>query len=167
MFGSRSRSHIMRQAELHRMRRIIRELVDMLPEDEKNSPRAKELAGWSCRTTMHLVEINARPIKGDTNAREFDFSRAAVRARWAAGYADTCKMLKERPWDAAIDPATNLTVSSLRRAGTDLRHSLQSDLKNHRLSRCPGSLRFSGALREYAATRTGRFFRSGSPIGGP
>jgi Patatin phospholipase len=53
----------MRQAELHRMRRIIRELVDMLPEERKNSPRVKELAGWSCTTTMHLVEINAQPIE--------------------------------------------------------------------------------------------------------
>jgi len=110
MFGSRSRSHIMRQAELHRMRRIIRELIDMLPEDKKNSPRAKEFAGWSCRTTMHLVEINARPIKGETNARDFDFSSAAVQTRWAAGYADTCKMLERRPWDAAVDPATDLTI---------------------------------------------------------
>jgi NTE family protein len=49
----------MRQAELHRMRRIIRELVDMLPEERKNSPRVKELAGWSCTTTMHLVECSA------------------------------------------------------------------------------------------------------------
>ena len=75
LFGTRSKTHIMRQAQLHRMRRIIRELVDMLPEDQKRSPRVKELAGWSCTTTMHLVEINAQPIEGETNARDYDFSR--------------------------------------------------------------------------------------------
>jgi NTE family protein len=110
IFGSRSRTHILRQAELHRMRRIIRELVEMLPEDSKKSPRVKELAGWGCTTTMHLVEINAQPLEGDTNARDYDFSRAAVEARWRAGYADTCRVLKERPWDAPIDPATIITV---------------------------------------------------------
>jgi NTE family protein len=110
MFGSRSRTHIMRQAELHRMRRIIRELIDMLPEESKNSPRAKELAGWSCTTTMHLVEINAQPIEGESNARDFDFSRAAVQARWRAGYADASRMLERRPWDDPIDPATAVTV---------------------------------------------------------
>jgi hypothetical protein len=31
----------------------------MLPEERKNSPRVKELAGWSCTTTMHLVECSA------------------------------------------------------------------------------------------------------------
>jgi NTE family protein len=110
LFGSRSKTHIMRQAQLHRMRRIIRELIEMLPEEQKNSPRVKELAGWSCTTTMHLVEINARPIEGETNARDYDFSRAAVQARWEAGYADTCRMLERQPWDDPVDPATQVTV---------------------------------------------------------
>jgi NTE family protein len=100
----------MRQAQLHRMRRIIRELIDMLPEAQKNSPRVKELAGWSCRTTMHLVEINAQPIEGETNARDYDFSRAAVQARWRAGFADASRMLERRPWADPIDPATEVTV---------------------------------------------------------
>lgn len=100
----------MRQAQLHRMRRIIRELVDMLPAEQRDSPRVKELAGWSCRTTMHLVEINAQPLKGETNARDFDFSRAAVQSRWDAGYTDTYRMLERRPWTAPIDPATEVTV---------------------------------------------------------
>jgi NTE family protein len=110
LFGSRSRSHIMRQAQLHRMRRIIRELIDMLPEDRKNSPRVSELAGWSCTTTMHLVEINSQPIAGETNARDYDFSRAAIRTRWQAGYADASRMLERRPWEDPIDPATEVTL---------------------------------------------------------
>jgi NTE family protein len=110
MFGSRSRTHIMRQAEIHRMRRIIRELIDMLPDERKNSPRVKEFAGWSCTTTMHLVEINAQAIEGETNAREYDFSRAAVQARWQTGYADTCRVLARRPWEDPIDPATDVAV---------------------------------------------------------
>lgn len=110
LFGSRSRTHIMRQAQLHRMRRIIRELINMLPEEARNSPRAKEFAGWGCTTTMHLVEINARPLEGETNARDFDFSRAAVETRWQAGYADARRMLERRPWDVPVDPATQITV---------------------------------------------------------
>jgi len=110
MFGSRSRSHIMRQAQIHRMRRIIRELIDMLPEERKNSSRAKEFAAWACTSTMHLVEINAQPIEGETNARDYDFSRPTIQARWQAGYADTCRMLERRPWDDPIDPATEITL---------------------------------------------------------
>ena len=110
LFGSRTRSQIARQAELHRMRRVVRELTDMLPDERKNSPRVKDLTGWGCGTTIHLVEINAQPINGETNSRDYDFSRAAIRVRWDAGYADTCRMIARRPWDDRIDPAMDITV---------------------------------------------------------
>ena len=110
LFGSRSRGHIMRQAQLHRMRRIVRELVEMLPEEKRDSPRVKELAGWGCTTTMHLVEINAQPLDGDSNARDFDFSRATVQKRWRAGYADASRTISREPWNDATDPATDIMV---------------------------------------------------------
>jgi NTE family protein len=110
LFGSRVRSHIARQAQLHRMRRVIRELVDLLPEETKNAPRVQELAGFSCRTTMHLIEINAQGIAGESNSRDYDFSHEAIQARWQAGYADTCRMIERRPWDDPIDPAMDVTV---------------------------------------------------------
>jgi NTE family protein len=89
---------------------IIRELIDMLPEERRKSPRVRELADWSCTTTMHIVEINARPIIGETNARDYDFSRAAIERRWQTGYADASRMLQRRPWDDPIDPVTQITV---------------------------------------------------------
>jgi len=110
LFGSRTRSHIVRQAQLHRMRRVVRELVDMLPDEAKNSPRVKELAGFGCRTTIHLIEINAQGISGETNERDYDFSRQAIQARWRAGYADTSRMIERQPWNDPVDPAVDVTV---------------------------------------------------------
>ncbi len=110
LFGSRSKSHIARQAQLHRMRHIVRELVSMLPEERKSTPEVKELANWGCATAMHLIEINAEPIDGETNARDYDFSRAAIQARWQAGYADTRRMIEQRPWNDPIDPIVGVSV---------------------------------------------------------
>ncbi len=110
LFGSRSKSHIARQAQIHRMRHVVRELFKMLPEERKNTPEAKELAAWGCGTTMHLVEINAEPIDGENNARDFDFSQAAIAARWEAGYADTRRMIERRPWDDPVDPLVGVAV---------------------------------------------------------
>jgi NTE family protein len=112
LFGSRSRSHIARQAQIHQMRHVIRELVGMLPEERKGTPEVKKLAGWGCWTTMHLIEINAEPIDGETNARDYDFSRAAIEARWQAGYADTRRMIECRPWDDPIDPRLGVSLYS-------------------------------------------------------
>jgi len=110
LFGSRARSHIARQAQIHRMRHIVRELVRMLPEDQRDTPQAKEFAGYGCTTVMHLIEINAQPIDGETNSRDFDFSEAAIQARWQAGYADTHRMIERRPWEIPVDPMVGVAV---------------------------------------------------------
>jgi NTE family protein len=110
LFGSRTKSHIARQAQIHRMRHVVRELFSMLPDERKDTPEAKELAAWGCGTLMHLVEINAEPIDGETNARDFDFSQTAIEARWQAGYADACRMIERRPWDTPIDPMLGVAV---------------------------------------------------------
>jgi NTE family protein len=110
MFGSRSRSHIARQVQLHRMRHIVRKLVGMLPADQRNTAEVQELAGYGCSTIMHLVEINAEPLDGETNSREYDFSPATIAARWHAGYADTCRAIARRPWDDPVDPAVGVAL---------------------------------------------------------
>ena len=110
VFGSRSKTHIARQTQLHRMRHVIRELVDMLPADRRDTPEVRELAGYGCGTMMHLVEINTQPLDGESNARDYDFSQAAIHARWEAGYADTHRMIARRPWDEPVDPLVGVTV---------------------------------------------------------
>jgi NTE family protein len=110
LFGSRTKSHLARQAQIHRMRHVVRELFNMLPEDRKNTAEAKELAAWGCGTQMHLVEINAEPIDGESNTRDFDFSQGAIEARWQAGYADALRMIERRPWEEPIDPMLGVAV---------------------------------------------------------
>jgi NTE family protein len=110
MFGSRSKSHIVRQAQIHRMRHVVRTLVGMLSEEQRSTPEVQELADYGCATVMHLVEINAEPLDGETNSREYDFSPATIQARWQAGYADTCRMIARRPWDDPVDPTVGVTL---------------------------------------------------------
>ena len=110
MFGSRSKSHIARQAQLHRMRHIVRTLVGMLPDSQKNTPEVQELAAYGCTSMMHLIEINAQPLDGETNSREYDFSPATIDARWRAGYADARRVIARRPWENPIDPAVGVAL---------------------------------------------------------
>ncbi len=110
MFGSRSKSHIARQAQLHRMRHVVRKLVGMLPEDQRDTPEVQELAGYGCSTIMHLLEINAEPLDGESNSREYDFSPATIEARWQAGYADTLRTIARQPWADPVDPSVGVAV---------------------------------------------------------
>jgi NTE family protein len=110
MFGSRSRGHIARQAQIHRMRHAIRELVGMVSEEQRNTSEVRKLAAFGCSTMMHLIEINAEPLDGESNSREYDFSPATIETRWQAGYADTCRVIARRPWADPIDPNVGVAV---------------------------------------------------------
>ena len=63
-----------------------------------------------CTTVMHLVEINAEPLEGETNSREYDFTKTTIEARWHAGYTDTRRMIAKRPWENKIDPEVGVAV---------------------------------------------------------
>jgi NTE family protein len=109
-FASRDDSHIARQQSLHRLRRIVRELVQKIPEAERDTPELRELAAWGCGTFMHIVRLNAPYIAGEGNSRDVDFTRPGIRARWKAGYDDTSRALEERPWEADINPIIGVAV---------------------------------------------------------
>jgi NTE family protein len=110
MFASRAKAHIPRQAQLHRMRHIVRELVNMLPEDRRQSPEVRELAGYGCGTVMHILEINAPSFDGEGYSRDIDFSQISIQERWQRGYSDARGMIERRPWDVPVDPKVGVAV---------------------------------------------------------
>ena len=53
---------------------------------------------------MHVVRLVAPPIAGEDHTKDIDFSREGIRNRWEAGYADTCRVLEQKPWLVDVDP---------------------------------------------------------------
>ena len=109
-FASRDDSHIARQQDLHRLRHVVRELVKLVPEDQRISPEVKQFAAYGCRTFMHVVRLNAPHIEGEGNSRDIDFTSASIRARWKAGHDDTARALQRRPWEEEFDPMAGVAV---------------------------------------------------------
>ena len=109
-YASRADSHIDQQRRLHELRRVVRELVSRLPEDQSDIREALELAGHGCGTTMHIVRLNAPRLAGEDYMRDIDFSSEGIRARWEAGYADTLRSLERKPWNLFVDPMIGVAV---------------------------------------------------------
>ena len=85
LFGSRCRNHIARQAQIHRLRHAVRELVNMLPDERKYAPEIKELPPGS---EPRCISWRSMPSRSTVRPMlDFDFSQAAIHARWQAGYA--------------------------------------------------------------------------------
>jgi NTE family protein len=109
-YASRADSHIPRQEHIHQLRHMVRELVHMLPESQRDTPEVKEMAGYGCGTLMHIVRINATPLKNEDYLREIDFSAEGIQRRWRSGYDDTMRTLERRPWERPIDPMIGVAV---------------------------------------------------------
>jgi NTE family protein len=103
-YSSRIANHIVRQRETHKLRHVISELLEFLPQEARNKPRVKQLAGYSCRTRMHVVRLLAPRLKNETHMKDIDFSPAGICARWEAGYADINRALEEQGWLGEYDP---------------------------------------------------------------
>ncbi len=102
-YASRAHSHVMRQEQIHNMRRMITELASMLPQNARSNPRVAELEAHGCLTQMHIVRLLAPQIPGEDSAKDIDFTPNGVKARWAAGLANTKAALAKSPWQEPHD----------------------------------------------------------------
>jgi NTE family protein len=109
-YASRVESHIARQEQIHRLRHVIRELVNRIPADQRDDPEVKRLAEYGCSTTIHLVRLLAPRLDHEDHTKDIDFTRAGIHTRWQAGYADARRMLEQKPWLCDLDPLQAVVV---------------------------------------------------------
>jgi NTE family protein len=102
-YSSRIANHIVRQREAHRLRHVITELLKYVPEDAKVDPKVKELAGYACRTRMHVVRLLAPRLDNESHVKDIDFTPQGIRKRWDAGFTDTSRALAAQAWLGEFD----------------------------------------------------------------
>ena len=103
-YSSRAVSHILRQKQLHKLRHIIKELINQLPESARDHSIVKEALNHGCLTRMHVVRLLAPTLDNEDHTKDIDFSPSGIRMRWDAGYRDTRKALAAKPWEKDVDP---------------------------------------------------------------
>jgi NTE family protein len=109
-YSSRIATQIARQQQTHRLRHIINELAARLPEAERNSQAARELASYGCQTKMHVVRLLAPMLDRETHTKDIDFSAGGIMQRWEAGYAHTKAILARAPWEGDFDPLSGVIL---------------------------------------------------------
>ena len=91
--------------QIHHLRHVIRELYKHVPEKLRNSSEVRELNGWGCGTTMHIVRLLSPGVDGEDHTKDIDFTSAGIHTRRHAGYADTMRMIERSPWKSTqADP---------------------------------------------------------------
>jgi NTE family protein len=103
-YSSRIANQIVRQQQVHRLRHVISELVGHMPEQVRDTPEVRDLAGYGCVTRMHIVTLLAPRLEGEGHTKDIDFSALGIQMRWEAGYAHTAQVLERAPWKNEFDP---------------------------------------------------------------
>ena len=109
-YSSRIASHIARQQQAHRLRHVINQLVNKLPEEQRNSEAVRELTGYGCQTRMHVVRLLAPQLDRETHTKDIDFSPSGIMRRWDAGYSHTRAALEHAPWTGEVDPLSGVIL---------------------------------------------------------
>jgi NTE family protein len=103
-YSSRVASHIARQKQAHRLRHIIKELADRLPETARADGAVRDMLDYGCLTRMHVVRLLAPSLDHEDQTKDVDFSDKGIRTRWEAGYAHAQAALERGPWQGEFDP---------------------------------------------------------------
>jgi NTE family protein len=109
-FASRGKSHVARQAQIHRLRHVVRELANRLPAELRADPVVQDLAEYGCHTLLHLVRLLAPRLEGEDHTKDIDFTRAGIESRWKAGFEHARRVLAEKPWEGPVDPLAGIVV---------------------------------------------------------
>ena len=88
VFKSSGKPHCA-ERQIHKLRHVISELVQKLPDEMRKMPDVDDLAAYGCRTRMHVVRLVSPPLAGEDHSKDIDFSANGIRLRWDAGYNDT------------------------------------------------------------------------------
>jgi NTE family protein len=109
-YSSRIASQIVRQQQAHRLRHVINQLAERLPESERADPAVKELISYGCPTRMHVVRLLAPQLDHESHTKDIDFSPSGIMQRWDAGYAHTRAVLARAPWVGEFDPLSGVVL---------------------------------------------------------
>ncbi|MBS0249516.1 MAG: patatin-like phospholipase family protein [Proteobacteria bacterium] len=103
-YSSRVATHITRQAQIHRLRHIIKELAKYIPEELRTREEVRHLTSYGCLTRMHFVRLLWSGHENEDHTKDVDFSASGIKKRWQAGYEQTMRAIEQAPWQHDVDP---------------------------------------------------------------
>ena len=109
-YSSRTRATTDALSEKHHVRHVINELHKLLPPEIANTPEAKRLYEHGCVTEMDIVQLIYRPMAPQGGAKDFEFSRSTMQARWQQGLSDARTTLQASPWLAPYPKEVGVRV---------------------------------------------------------
>jgi NTE family protein len=97
-YSSRTRMLTDIAAQLHELRGAVADVLDMVPASRNGHKSIERLRRFTAGCTYDIVHLIYRSKYDETSSKDYEFSRASMRDRWTAGYADMQGALKKPDW---------------------------------------------------------------------
>jgi NTE family protein len=118
-YSSRTRLNTDTALELRRAKALARKLLALVPPERRDDPDIRELEAFSQDNAVTVAHLIFRAQRYDSGAKDYEFSRFAMREHWKAGTEDVLRTLGHPAW-AGRTRADGVTVFDLGRGGPDL-----------------------------------------------
>jgi NTE family protein len=97
-FSSRTRMNTDKNKQVHNARKVLRELIDKLPEHLKNDPSIDILRKVSRENTVTVVHLIYRSKNYESSSKDYDFSHVGMVEHWGAGVRDVHLSMRHKDW---------------------------------------------------------------------
>jgi NTE family protein len=114
-YSSRTRLNTTTAREQQTIRRAVRHLERVLPDDLKASHDWHVLASIGCDAAITIVHLIHRRASHATQSNDFEFSRYTIDEHWRDGISDVDRTLKHPSWTERTRPKDGVTVLDLTR----------------------------------------------------
>jgi NTE family protein len=95
-YSSRTRAGTDQFKHIQKRRHTLAGLLDKMPEELKNSPKARLLGTVAEREVYNIVHLIYRAKSYEGHSKDYEFSRLSMQEHWRAGYHDARRTLRHR-----------------------------------------------------------------------
>jgi NTE family protein len=112
-FSSRTRLNTDMLCKAHIEHNAGRRLYDKLPAELRDDPDARALISNAADPKVTIAHLIYRQTRYETHSKDYEFSRASMLDRWAAGARDVVTTLSHPQWIARNDDPMQAKVFDL------------------------------------------------------
>ena len=94
-----------------------------MPEEERNDPLLRELAGYRCDTRMHVVRLLSPRLDNESHTKDIDFSADGIGRRWQAGYDYVRRAIEQQPWYCDVDALSGVLIHEVHQGPMVVEHA--------------------------------------------
>jgi len=98
-YSSRTRTITDKEALEQRQRRLLRELLELIPPEVRDrDPACRAARQMACARTVNVIQLIYQDKEWDGLAKDYEFGAVTMRNHWASGKADIEHTLSHPEW---------------------------------------------------------------------